>query len=189
MDKDKDLKALLRTDHGEQCGYYPDIPVALLAYIYSGKLLWDAGEIVTTVPQGNILLVTGLISKVAITAVPMVMAIAAFSVADRWLQNSLAPSHTPDLPTPYQYSLLLKAFQGANIFSAWSFIQYAIRTPNRRRATLSSPLVTYIILYSLGNIDYCLGCRPSRFRPPFRLQDFIDPAGWESIDKSANVRS
>jgi len=115
---------------------------ALLGYIYSGRLSWNANEIVTTVPQGNILFITGMTSKVAITAVPMVMAIAAFLIADRWLRNSLTFSHASGLPTPYQYSLLLRIFGSANIFSAWSSIQYAVRTPNKRRATLSSPLIT-----------------------------------------------
>jgi hypothetical protein len=88
---------------------------ALLGYLISGQISWDSKEIVTAVPQGNILLISGFASKAVLTSVPVVMSIAAYRVGDMWLNNSKATAgptkpQQPDLPSPYQYGILLSTF-------------------------------------------------------------------------------
>lgn len=134
---------------------------ALLAYLMSGQISWDSNQIVTAVPQGNILLLTGFASKAVLTSVPMVMSIAAYYVGDMWLNNSRSTSPTQNLPSPYQYGLLLSTFQGANIFSAYNGLAYRFSS---RRAKLSPVvqastivlLIALILAYAVVAIDFGL---------------------------------
>ncbi|PVF91843.1 hypothetical protein CPB86DRAFT_270631 [Serendipita vermifera] len=148
----------------------------LLFYLFKHKIEWDRQELITLVPQGNVLLITAVASKAVLTTSPLVMGIAAYYIADVWTSHTdlvcgQAKSskhgtsiHTQDLPTPFQYALILKIFQGASIFSFWNTLRYFLRSRPKRRQSTSKPLthsffILIIILflsYSLMAIDFAL---------------------------------
>jgi hypothetical protein len=150
--------------------------VALLLYLLRGKIEWNRRELVTLVPQGNVLLFTAIVSKMVLTISPLLMGIAAYYIANDWVFDTTSifrhakasqrrnSTDTKSLPTPFQYALILKMFQGASIFSFWNTLRYLFRSSSNRRQLASKPLlhslfILSIILflsYSLIAIDFAL---------------------------------
>ncbi|KAG8861549.1 hypothetical protein FRB91_006257 [Serendipita sp. 411] len=141
---------------------------ALLLYLLHGKVEWTLDELVTTVPQGNVLLITTMIGKVILTLVPLAIGISAYWVADGWIRDTKAITHNKptsgELPTPYQYSLLLSIFQGASLFSLATTIHYLIKSTSTSRSITSRQLFqAFIVLcialflsYGLVGTDFAL---------------------------------
>lgn len=152
------------------------IGVALFLYLSKGKLEWNKREFVTLVPQGNVLLITAIASKIVLTTCPLVMGIAAYYIANDWVLHTkltferarsiqLKPSvNAQSLPTPFQYALILKMFQGASIFSLWNALRYLFRSSSKRRKFASRPLFHSLLIllillflsYSLMAVDFAL---------------------------------
>jgi hypothetical protein len=144
-------------------------------YIFLNRSSWDGEAIQTAAPLGNVLLLFNICSKAVLICLPLVMSSAAYHIADAWIKRSRDPIRR-DLPTPYQYTLLLSIFTGANIFSAWNTLKYFFRSPikgtqarpdakrSASRGQTSYPLeisfatlfITLIIAYAIVAIDFSL---------------------------------
>ncbi|CCA74174.1 hypothetical protein PIIN_08127 [Serendipita indica DSM 11827] len=131
------------------------IGLALLAYVLTSKVSWTSSEVITAVPQGNVLLITATASKFILTCVPLIMGLAAYSVAHVWLDASNRRQKL-GVPTPYQYVLLLGLFQGASPIELWRTLRYLVRGTGRR-SRASYPLIyTFIILFIALVLAYLL---------------------------------
>ncbi|PVF91842.1 hypothetical protein CPB86DRAFT_802522 [Serendipita vermifera] len=144
-------------------------------YIFLNRSSWDGKAIQTTASLGNVLLLFNLCSKFVLICLPLVMSSAAYHIADGWIKRSHDPAKR-DLPTPYQYTLLLGLFSGANIFAAWNAIKYFFRSPTQHpelqqkgkrsntRVQASYPLemsfftllIALVIAYAIVAIDFSL---------------------------------
>ncbi|CCA74172.1 hypothetical protein PIIN_08125 [Serendipita indica DSM 11827] len=131
------------------------IGLGLLAYILNSRISWTSTEVITAVPQGNVLLITATASKFVLTCVPLVMGLAAYTIAHGWLGASTR-KQADGMPTPYQYTLLLGLFQGANPVDLWRTLRYLVRGTGRRSSTSYLLIYAFIILFITLVLSYLL---------------------------------
>ncbi|PVF90936.1 hypothetical protein CPB86DRAFT_878774 [Serendipita vermifera] len=149
--------------------------VGTFLYVFLNCSSWDSRVIQTTAPLGNVLLLVNICSKVVLICLPLVMSSAAYHIADGWTKESREPERR-NLPTPYQYTLLLGLFTGANVFVVWNTAKYFSRSPvshpalrsNEKqaspRAQASYPLkkafatlvIALFVAYAIVAIDFSL---------------------------------
>ncbi|KAG8812402.1 hypothetical protein FRC17_002039 [Serendipita sp. 399] len=166
---------------------------AFLWYILHGKVEWTSDELVTTVSQGNVLLITTIISKVILTLFPAVFGIAAYWVADGWRVATTATTTNHKLtksilPTPYQYSLLLQIFRAASPWSFWTTSQYLWKSTATRRNKTSKQLsqafivlcISLFLTYGLIGADFALHSL-STSRPASVFGASLDPNSTTNI--------
>ncbi|KAG8861552.1 hypothetical protein FRB91_006260 [Serendipita sp. 411] len=165
---------------------------AFLFYLLQSTVEWTANELVTAVPQGNVLLITTMISKVFLTLVPVVVGISSYWVANGWIRTTKAVRYNitdRDLPTPYQYSLLLQIFKGASVFSLWTTIQYLVKSTSTSRNRTSRQLlqaftvlcITLFLTYGLVGTDFVLHSL-STTRPVSIRGESLDPSSITNLN-------
>ncbi|KAG8754241.1 hypothetical protein FRC14_005253 [Serendipita sp. 396] len=154
------------------------LSLVFFLYIFFQRTAWSASILQTTVPLGNVLLLFSILSKIAMTSIPIVMSITAFHTADSWLRRQKS-GQPGAVATPYQYNLVLDIFTGANIFAAWKALRYLVRPVahstsqptahsqakarrTRRRATyvfetsIATLVILLVIAYAIAAVDFAL---------------------------------
>ena len=113
--------------------------IAIFLFIYTHITGWQGILLLTTVPLGDVLLLCTAACKIVFTAVPLVMAAAAYPIADAWRKrsdefNEEHPEYqqaSASLPSRPQHAIMSEVFTAANISAVLKASLFLWRAPEK----------------------------------------------------------